>query len=254
MLCKSVIKSFSPFMVSQLLLLVPCLLMLTGCASSGVARGSATAVDKTVQSVQNVYSDPGSGDVANAYQNTSQTTKGAILGASAGAITGAIYSSKIGFFSGAAIGAIVGAGVGAYVDAHTTLEDRLENRGVSLVTLGDQMLIVIPSQRIFEPDTANISPEAYSTLNMVTQYINRYDKILVKVAAYTAPLEPKEIELAFSREQAHNVLRYLQEAGMDARVYYAEGYGGTHLVEPVSRQSGYNDNYRIEITLEKLQA
>lgn len=254
MRCKSVIKSISLFMVSQLLLLVPCLFMLSGCASSGVSRGSASAVDRTVQSAENIYSDPGSGDVANAYQNTSQTTKGAILGGSAGAITGAMYSSKIGFFSGAAVGAIVGAGIGAYIDAHTTLEDRLENRGVTLVTLGDQMLIVIPSSRLFESDTANISPEAYSTLNMVTQYINRYTKIMVKIAAYTAPLEPKEINLALSREQAHNVLRYLQESGMDARVYYAEGYGGTHLVEPVTRSADLNDNYRIEITLEKLQA
>lgn len=254
MLCKSLIKSMSLFMVSQLLVLLSCVSMLTGCASSGVARGSASAVDRTVQSAENIYNDPGSGDVANAYQNTSQTTKGAILGGSAGAITGAIYSSRIGFFSGAAVGAILGAGIGAYIDAHTTLEDRLENRGVTLVTLGDQMLVIIPSSRLFESGTARISPEAYSTLNMVTQYINRYTKIMVKVGAYTAPLEPKEISLALSREQASNVLQYLQEAGMDARVYYAEGYGCTQLVEPVTSRNYNGDNYRIEITLEKLQA
>lgn len=255
MLQQRVKKLMLPITSSRLVLLFAIsLFFLVGCASSGISRGAASGVDKAVQGTKDIYNSATSdSDIPDAYQNASQTSKGAIIGGSMGAIGGAM-SSKIGILPGAALGAVVGAGVGAYIDAHTTLEDRLENRGVSIIVLGDQILIVLSSARLFEPASANISSQAYSTLNMVADYINRYDKTLVKIAAYTNPLGPSEVNLALSRDQAHSVERYLLETGMDARIIYAEGYGGTHLVERRSHVWDGSDNYRIEITLEKLSA
>lgn len=257
MLRESTKKSISPVISSRcLLLLLSFLFFFTGCASSEVARSSASGVDKTVQGSRDLYNSATSdGDIATSYQNTSQTTKGALIGGSVGVVAGAM-SSKLGMLPGAALGAVIGAGFGAYIDAHTTLEDRLENRGVSVVTLGDQVLIVIASSRLFPPASAELKPQAYSTLDMVAQYINRYDKTLVRISAYTNPIGPSDVNTALSREQAHSVEKYLLETGMDARVIYAEGYGGTHLVENCSDTCSEtwdsSDNYRIEITMEKL--
>lgn len=245
-----------PTMAYRLLLLLATGIILAGCASSGVSRGAESGVDKGVQSSRNVYDNmTAESDPALSYSNSSQTTKGALIGGASGAVVGAM-SSKIGVFSGAAVGAMVGAGIGAYVDAHTTLEDRLANRGILIVVLGDQVLLVIPSVTLFEPGTATIKQEAYSTLNMVSAYINRYTKTLVKISAFTSPLGPENVNIALSKDQAHHVENYLLETGMDSRVIYAEGFGGTHLVARPSSTANWDssDNYRVEITLEKLDA
>jgi outer membrane protein OmpA-like peptidoglycan-associated protein len=222
---------------------------LAGCAASNVSREAAANVDLGVQNAKNLgESDT---NIADAYQNSSQAVKGAMLGGAAGAITGAL-SSSVGVIPGTAIGAILGASYGSYIDANTTLADRLENRGVNVIELGDQILIVIPSARLFNDTTSTIKPQAYSTLNLVAQYINSFAKILVKVSAYTADTGVCSVDLSLSKQQAAKVAKALLAQGVDARILYAEGYGGTHLVTKNSFDWDGNDNYRIEITLEKL--
>lgn len=224
--------------------------VLSGCASSKVSRDAAANVDMGVQNARNLASGAGDTNLADSYQNSTQATKGAMLGGAAGGITGAL-SSGIGFFPGAATGAILGASYGSYIATNETLEDRLQNRGANIVVLGDQILIVLPSSRIFDPWSPRIKPQAYSTLAMVTRYINGFTKMLVKVSVYTDNTGSNTIDLSLSQQQAENISRFLTVSGIDARVLYASGYGGTHLV---SSHTGNweSDNYRIEITLEKL--
>lgn len=231
-----------------LLLFISLSFILSGCASSDVARDAASSIDLGVQNAKNLTS--GETDIAESYQNANQTTKGALIGGAAGAVTG-LVSTSIGFFPGAITGAILGGSYGAYIDANTNIIDQLENRGVNVVVLGDQVLVMVPSARIFVPWTSNIKSQAYSTLNLISCYINGYTKMLVKIAAYTDVTGSPDGDLSLSRQQAEQVEKFLIATGIDARVLYAEGYGGTHLVV---RNSGEwdNDNYRIEITLEKL--
>ncbi|HEX4044923.1 MAG TPA: OmpA family protein [Gammaproteobacteria bacterium] len=239
---------FSPLRFILLVMLA----ILTGCASSNVTRDVTANVDTGVQNVKNIADNAANSNFADSYQNTSQATKGAILGGAAGAITGAFYAGSIGVIPGAATGLILGASYGSYIDANTSLRDQLENRGVNLVELGDQILIVVPSARLFFPQTANIKPQAYSTLNMLVQYINQYTKTLVKVAGYTSASGSPEIDLALSQQQAKHVAKFLLVSGVDARILFAEGYGGSRLIAKNSLNWDSSDNYRIEITLEKL--
>ena len=100
-------------------------------------------------------------------------------------MTGAL-SSGVGVIPGTVTGTLLGASYGSYIDSKATLKDQLENRGAIVVVLGDQILIVLPSERIFQAAcNSNIKSQAYSTLGLVTQYINTYTKMLVKVAVYT---------------------------------------------------------------------
>lgn len=224
--------------------------VLSGCASSNVSRDAAANVDMGVQNARSMTTSAGDTNIADSYQNASQTTKGALLGGTAGGITGAL-SSGVGFLPGAGIGAILGASYGSYISSNETLEDRLQNRGGTIVVLGDQILIVLPSSSIFETWTPRIKPQAYSTLALVTRYINRFTKMLVKVSVYTDDTGAKDVDISLSQQQADNVAKFLTASGIDARVLYAAGYGGTQLV---SSHTGNweSDNYRVEITLEKL--
>lgn len=226
-------------------------MLITSCASSEVTRDVSSGIDMGVRNSDKLVNSAAEGSIADSYQNSSQEAKGAVIGGIAGGVTGAAMSSGVGVFEGTAIGVILGASYGKYIDSTTTLEDQLENRGVNVIVLGDQILIEIPSARIFYDDSSEIKPQAYSTLNLVTRYINRYTKMLVKIAAYTADIGSSNVTQALSKQQAENVMRYLSAAGIDARLLYAIGANGSHLV--VSNSKVWDsDNYRIEITLEKL--
>lgn len=242
----SIEKSF----FSSCLILLFCF-FLSACASSNVTRDVTSNIDKGVENTEAMVGGSEDSNIADAYENASQTTKGAILGGAVGGLTG-VLSSGIGFVPGAATGAVLGASYGAYIDANTTLEDQLTNRGATLVVLGDQVLIVIPSARLFNEMTPRIKPQAFSTLNLVVAYINGYTKTLVKIAAYTNDTGSASMDVSLSQQQADAVEKFLLAAGLDARLIYAIGCGGTHLVERNSKEWGDNDNYRIEITLEKL--
>jgi outer membrane protein OmpA-like peptidoglycan-associated protein len=222
---------------------------LCGCAASDVSRDAATNMDMGVDNAKNLVSTDG--NISDSYQNATMATKGALLGGAAGGAAGAL-ASGVGFFPGAATGAILGGSYGSYIDSHTSLKDRLENRGGTLVVLGDQILIMVPSARLFDDMTSTLKPQAYSTLQMIAQYVNQYTKILVKVAAYTNNNSSYSTDLALSKQQAQNVAKILLAYGLDGRLVYAEGYGGTHQVERNTQDWNGNANYRIEITLTKL--
>jgi len=223
---------------------------LMSCASSDVSRDTSANIDLGMQNARNLVDDAGNSSIGDSYQNASQAAKGAIIGGTAGAVTG-LLSPPLGFFPGTAIGMILGAAYGGFIDSNTDLNDQLANRGANVVVLGDQILIVLPSARIFQDNSSTIRPQAYTTLKLVARYINGYTKMLVKVAAYTDATGSNSIDLALSQQQADQVAKFLLASGMDSRVLYAAGYGGTHLVQK-NTLDWNSDNYRIEITLEKL--
>lgn len=224
---------------------------LSACASSDVSRDAASSVDQSIQGSKDLVSGVGETSLSESYQTTSQTGKGAIIGGTAGAMTGAL-SSSIGLFPGMATGAVLGAAYGSTIDRKTRAEDQLENRGMSVIVLGDQVLMVIPSAHIFHYMTANIRPEAYSTLNLLARYVNQYVVTLVKISVYTADSGSSREDLALSQLQAEHVEKFLEATGVDARLLYAEGYGSAHPVVSHTLTWEESDNYRIEISFEKL--
>ncbi|MHB1946492.1 MAG: OmpA family protein [Gammaproteobacteria bacterium] len=223
---------------------------LQGCAYSDLARRTTGGIDETYSSISSSVSTLGKGNLTDSYQNTSQTTKGVLIGGVTGGVVGGL--TTIGVVGGFATGAILGGSLGAYIDAHTSLADRLKNRGAKVFVLGDQVLIVIPSNRLFYTRSASIRYPDYSTLDAIVELIGHYTNISVKVAAYTNATGPEQVDLALSKQQANSVAKYLWKRGISTRLLYAEGYGGTHLVTRNSLDWNCNENYRIEITLEKL--
>lgn len=223
-------------------------LSFTGCASSDVSRNSATEVDNVYNSAKKV----GDGaDPIGAYRNASQEVKGGIIGGAAGAIVGTA-SSAVGTVPGAIGGAVFGAALGAYIDQHTTWRDKLENAGGQIIILGDQVKVILPSNTLFHSMTGKLNAAAYPALDRVADFLRTLDKISVKVAAYTNATGPARVNQELSQEQADAVARYLWVRGVNARLMTAVGYGGTQLVTQNSYDWNGNDNYRVEVTVEKL--
>ncbi len=243
--------------VKNLALLIGCifcgvmLLSLQGCASSAAQRGAAGQADQAYLETDYAMRHFGeSGGVSDAYQNANQTAKGVVIGGVVGAAAGSA-TSAIGGLAGFGLGAIFGGALGKYIDSHTTLADQLENRHVRVIEMGDQIMIVINSTTLFFPNTSNFRPEVYDTLDLVRKYINQYPNMSVKVAAYTSAAEPPRIIWALSEQQADKVMKYLWNRHINTRLLYAEGGGSSKLV--TANTADWNsDNYRVEITLEKL--
>lgn len=224
-------------------------ILLQACASSDVSRGAASEADQAYADTHAMLNGAGDGSMINAYQNTSQTSKGVVMGGVIGAVAG---NSSVGLVPGLIGGAIFGGALGAYIDSHTTLRDKLENRGVRVIVLGDQVMLVLSSATFFQRMTPVLRPESYSTLDLVAQLISGYPNMMVKVAAYATMAGPQPINKALSQQQADRIAKYLWRRGINTRMLYAVGYGDAHRVEKENTDSLASDNYRVEITLEKL--
>jgi intracellular multiplication protein IcmN len=224
---------------------------LTGCASSSVERSAASGVDSAYETSNHAITHAGDGSVIDKFQNSSQTTKGVLIGGTAGGFIGGVTTGTSGLLPGAATGAVLGGILGAWIDYHTNLADQLENRGVKVLVLGDQVLIIMPSAWIFKGKTAKLRPDATSTLDLVAQFINRYTTMLVKIGAYTNDTGNRQIECYISQQQSEQIVRYLWPR-VNTRVLTSQGYGGANLIARNSPEWGEGANYRVEITFEKL--
>jgi outer membrane protein OmpA-like peptidoglycan-associated protein len=224
--------------------------VLQGCASSAAANGAASNADRAYLDARYQLTHPGDG-LRDSYQNSPQLTKGVIIGGAVGAAAGGATSGVAGVLPGVGLGAIFGGAIGAYIDSHTTLEDKLRNRNIQVVNLGDQVLVVLPSFVIFDTLTSNLLPASYATLDLVREYINQFHNMSIKIAGFTSATEPMDISIMLSKQQAEQVAKYLWNRGINTRLLVAEGYGGSKNVSG-NQFDWSSDNYRIEITLEKL--
>lgn len=223
---------------------------LQGCASSDAARGAAGEADKAYLQSDYTFRHATDSGISETYQNTNQMTKGIIIGGVVGAATGSV-TPAMGSVAGFGLGVIIGGALGKYIDSHTTLADKLENRHVQVIILGDQVLIVLPSSVLFYLNTPNIRADAYETLGLISQLIGSYPNITVKVTAYTSAAIPDSVAVSLTQQQAQNVAKYLWQTNINTRLLYAEGGGGSKLVT-ANTADWSSDNYRVEITLEKL--
>jgi intracellular multiplication protein IcmN len=174
------------------------------------------------------------------------TTAGAIIGTAGGL---AIAGTPI----GAAIGGVWGAAIGGIIASKQTLVDNLIYNGVQVIQVGDEVEIILPSNKFFFPDSANLNPTYGPILDKVAELIRSFDKVNVKVAAYRDNSDPWQRSLALSKLQAKKVANYLWKRGIDARLLYAIGYGQEMPIASNDTLKGRTMNRRVEITLRKVQ-
>jgi outer membrane protein OmpA-like peptidoglycan-associated protein len=222
--------------------------ILQGCAMSGAQRSAASDADKAHITAAYDINHATDGSFSDRYQNSSQTSKGIVFGGVTGAAAGGV--SSLGIVPGLFTGAIIGGAIGAYIDQTATLADKLENRGVQTIILGDQIMLVIPSALIFNAMTPYIRPTAYSTLDLIAEFIDSHPNMTVKISAYTSQAGVCEVNLALSVQQADGVEKYLWRKNVNTRILTAAGYGGSNLVTSDDSWSG--QNYRVEIVFEKV--
>lgn len=197
------------------------------------------------------YAEKAALDAKYAYQNTGASVKGMAAGGAVGAAAGSV--TAVGVPMGAAIGAIIGGAIGKYLQSEQTKVEQLQQRGVYFFRLGDQVMIVMPSQATFEGFTPEVRQSAYQNLDLIAALLKGMTKTSIKVAAFSSSAEQTSQDIDFTTKQAKTIETYLWNKGVDARLMYAVGYGAGHPWQYSDVGLAQNDiNYRVEITLTDL--
>ncbi len=180
---------------------------------------------------------------------------GAALGGAAGALLGATTSIKTrkAALVGAGIGALAGGGVGVYMDnQEAKLRQRLQNSGVSVTRVGDNIVLNMPSNVTFDTDQAEVKPQFYETLNSVAIVLQEYNQTLVDVIGHTDSDGSDDYNYDLSRRRAGSVSQYMVSQQNDPNRFSVEGRGEQQPIASNNTASGKSQNRRVEITIQPL--
>lgn len=189
-------------------------------------------------------------------QKVSNTAGGAAIGAAAGALGGLIFAdtqdkdARKSALIGAGIGALTGGAVGSYMDnQEARLRAQLQNTGVSVTRVGNQIVLNMPSNITFDTDESDIRPQFYDVLNSVALVLREFNQTLVDVYGHTDSTGSDTYNLDLSRRRAQSVASFLSSSGIDPRRFYVTGFGESRPIAPNSTEAGRAQNRRVEIQL-----
>ena len=120
--------------------------------------------------------------------------------------------------------------------------------GVQVIKLGQTIRVVLLSDELFNPDSANMQENYRPVLRALSGLMQTYDKVNVKVAAYTDSLGRVKRQQGLTTRQAQVVASFLWSHGIDARLEYAEGYNRKNPVGWNGSKDGRFDNRRVEVS------
>ncbi len=183
----------------------------------------------------------------------SSTAKNAATGAATGAVVGGVVTG-VGVPIGASAGAVVRVAFGCFFPENKTTLETLGAAGVSVMRLGDTVVITIPSNKLFEGYSVQISSSGNDILEQVAKLLEPMNKVKITIAAYAEAMAQSKKDLILTQWQAQTVSNYLWDHHVDVRLLYAIGYGGGHPMQytpnkAVDKIVGDRANYRVEITL-----
>ena len=111
-----------------------------------------------------------------------------------------------------------------------SLISSLNSQGISINHTGDEMIFIIPADKIFNTNSANFTSNGKAILSQVAILISMYPNTAIKLAAYTndSGSPPRDLDLTkqWAKKSAHS----LWHAGLDSRLLYADGYGACNNV------------------------
>lgn len=148
---------------------------------------------------------------------------------------GPIHSSKY----------LNGQPVSAEKVSHQTLQKRIkvlpEQRGV---------LIVLPSDYLFEPNSAHFLPDYQQTMHEVVSVMKEHRNQTISISGHTDNIGARQQQQRITRDQAETVAAYLWAQGVAPwTALHIQGRGKTQTIASNSNLAGSTLNRRVEIRL-----
>ena len=190
----------------------------------------------------------------------SNTTGGALVGAGGGAVAGAIIGSatgadpRVAALIGAGIGGLTGAAIGRYMDQQEAeLRAQLQDTGVSVTRVGNQIILNMPSNITFGVDSAMVQPRFNETLVSVGLVLRKFNKTIIDVYGHTDSSGSDDYNRDLSQRRAVAVATILANQGVDQRRFFIEGRGEEDPIASNASESGRAQNRRVEIQLSPIE-
>jgi outer membrane protein OmpA-like peptidoglycan-associated protein len=118
---------------------------------------------------------------------------------------------------------------------------------VKIIHVGETITVVLPSDKLFYPDSANLNPCFKPVLKAASDFIFCYEKMTVKIGAYTDNLCSPHRNCVLTQAQAQTIAKALWCNGIDARLLVAVGYGPDFPIASNATCPGRIQNRRVEI-------
>jgi len=186
-----------------------------------------------------------------------ETEKGVAIGAATGAAIGALSTSKSA--KGAALGAVGGALVGGLIgnymeqqrrDFEKVLAPEIAAGVIRVEKLpNDQLLVGMTGDTAFEVDSDQINPGFYSTMDKISEVVNKYGKTQLAIAGHTDSTGSAAHNQALSERRAQSVESYLLSDNVYPARLSSSGYGKNRPIASNDTAEGRRMNRRVDITI-----
>ena len=195
----------------------------------------------------------------------STTTKGAGVGTGAGALVGAglgqligrdTTSTLIGAGAGAVAGGVAGGLIGNYMDKQEAAmrQQLADSETVSVQRQGNNLNLNFKSDLVFDTNSAEVKGASLTDLQQVAKVMNEYPQTRIMVAGHTDSTGSNELNQKLSERRADAVKNILVSNGVSADRIVAVGYGETQPIGSNDTAAGRQQNRRVKITIEPIEA
>jgi outer membrane protein OmpA-like peptidoglycan-associated protein len=130
----------------------------------------------------------------------------------------------------------------------STLEGKLPTEGITAYEVGDQILVVLSTDHLFDlahPD--QINPAMYAEITNLAKIILHDHPVKVEIFAYANRNGLSDESLALTKRQASTLAAYLWSQGVARQTMVYRGYGQAHPVAKTRSLGSDLVNNRIEV-------
>ena len=196
--------------------------------------------------------DPYSGE-----KKVSSASKGAAIGAGVAAL-GAFAANKDDssrtrnqrILQTATAGAAIGGGAGYYMDRQEAeLRHQLMDTGVQVERVGDELVLILPSNITFSVNSSNIRSDFNDVLQSVSAILKKFNKTNISIAGHTDSSGSDSYNMMLSRERAQSVSNVLSASGVTAQRLSTRGFGESQPIADNRTAAGKAANRRVELKL-----
>lgn len=185
--------------------------------------------------------------------HTTGSATGVVVGGAAGAGTVALLGGSKPLI---ALGGLTGGAIGYYVTTLRYDAGGIYQVGGQVYKVGDFVGINIPSDNLFEVNTAEFLPQAIPALDSVVVVLQRYPNNNILISGNTSGFARPRWEQRLSEQRAKKIAAYLWNAGInqfknpgtDMRKLSYVGYGNFFPIAHDYTNSSIRKNSHIQIT------
>lgn len=190
--------------------------------------------------------------------STDNELTGNPAGAVAGGVVGAGGAALLGAHKAViALTGLGGAALGYYVTTVNFASGGIVKAGGQVYSVGDYVTIEIPTDTIFDDNSADFLPEAVPALESTIAVLQHYPNNNIIVSGNTSGYGAARLELRLSQQRARQVAAYLWSHGISAfkvndalatRKLIYVGYGNYFPIANNIKADSIRQNSRIQIT------